>query len=222
MPPRCHVAVTSDQSLIADSVGAALAGLDLVVSRPEWPWHGRTPSLAETVHVGVMLSELHPVARLTEAQHLARSVPVPWILLTDTRRGPVWGAMLEAGAVAVLPSTCSLDQLRAAVARVAAGEPIMDRQLATQLREAWRSVDSDGMGAMDRIRMLTPRETLVLGLLHDGEAVRQIAERLGVTQATVRTQVRGILRKLEVGNQLAAVAAYGAAKAERLLDADPG
>ena len=38
-----------------------------------------------------------------------------------------------------------------------------------------------------------------------GRAVRQIAERGVVSEATVRTQVKSILAKLEVSSQLAAV-----------------
>ena len=49
------------------------------------------------------------------------------------------------------------------------------------------------------------RETEVLGHLMKGRAVRQIAERGAVSEATVRTQVKSILAKLEVTSQLAAV-----------------
>nr|WP_246322030.1 helix-turn-helix transcriptional regulator [Nocardioides panzhihuensis] len=55
---------------------------------------------------------------------------------------------------------------------------------------------------------LTVREHEVLELLYDGVTVAEIAARFGVAQATVRSQVKAILRKFEVGSQLAAVAAY--------------
>jgi two-component system, NarL family, nitrate/nitrite response regulator NarL len=223
MPPRCHVVVTSDQSLVADSVGAALRGPELTVTRPDWRalLEARLPTpRIEPVDVGVLLCDLHPMARLAEAQVIVQEVRLPWLLLTGARPGPAWGAMLDAGAVAVLPSTCTLDQLRAAIPRLSAGEPVMDRQVASQLRAAWRGVEHDRRLALDQMRSLTPRETVVLGFLYAGEPVRQIAARLGVTQATVRTQVRGILRKLDVRSQLAAVAAYAAAQGDGLPDGD--
>ena len=58
------------------------------------------------------------------------------------------------------------------------------------------------------VASLTAREREVLELLYAGDTVAEIAEHFGVAQTTVRTQVKSILRKLEVGSQLAAVAAY--------------
>jgi RNA polymerase sigma factor (sigma-70 family) len=67
----------------------------------------------------------------------------------------------------------------------------------------------DGRERMRRlVASLTVREREVLDLLYDGASVAEIAERFGVAQTTVRTQVKSILRKFGVGSQLAAVAAY--------------
>jgi len=46
----------------------------------------------------------------------------------------------------------------------------------------------------------------VLDRLIDGEDARAIAVRWTVSEATVRSQIRGVLTKLGVGSQLAAVA----------------
>ena len=55
---------------------------------------------------------------------------------------------------------------------------------------------------------LTGREEEVLRQLYQGLGVREIAELGEVSEATVRSQVKAILRKLEVNSQIAAVAAY--------------
>ena len=60
--------------------------------------------------------------------------------------------------------------------------------------------------------LLTPREAQVLQLLHAGQPVRTIADSFAVAEATVRSQVKSLLRKLAVNSQLSAVAAL------RLLD----
>ena len=57
----------------------------------------------------------------------------------------------------------------------------------------------------ERLEQLTNRESVVLGHLMKGRAVRQIAGLSMVSEATVRTQVKSILAKLEVSSQLAAV-----------------
>ena len=56
--------------------------------------------------------------------------------------------------------------------------------------------------------------------LYEGDVVRQVADHLGVTQHTVRTQVKSVMRKLEVNTQLAAVAVYGWVLEHPLLGGD--
>jgi len=58
------------------------------------------------------------------------------------------------------------------------------------------------------IERLSTREREILALLYDGVTVAEIAERTGVSEQTVRSQVKAVLRKLEVNSQLAAVAVY--------------
>ena len=58
---------------------------------------------------------------------------------------------------------------------------------------------------MARLDLLSTREREVLADLMAGRSVREIAERKVVSEATVRTQVKAVLAKLEVGSQLAAV-----------------
>ena len=59
---------------------------------------------------------------------------------------------------------------------------------------------------LEPFERLTPREAEVLALLMQGQAAEAIARRFVVSEATVRTQIRGVLGKLGVGSQLAAVA----------------
>jgi len=57
----------------------------------------------------------------------------------------------------------------------------------------------------DRVDRLTAREAQVLGHLMRGQTVHEIAATSFVSEATVRTQVKAILAKLEVSSQIAAV-----------------
>ena len=59
-----------------------------------------------------------------------------------------------------------------------------------------------------RLQSLSDRESEVLQQLHGGVGVRAIAEQSEVALTTVRSQVKSILRKLEVSSQMAAVLAY--------------
>ena len=56
--------------------------------------------------------------------------------------------------------------------------------------------------------MLTRREREVLAMLAEGETNARIAKRLVVTEDTVKTHVKHILRKLAVHNRSQAVSRY--------------
>lgn len=53
---------------------------------------------------------------------------------------------------------------------------------------------------------LSPRQRQVLALLDSGTPAREIAVRLGRSEATVRNHIRAVLRKLGCHSQLEAVA----------------
>ena len=73
-----------------------------------------------------------------------------------------------------------------------------------------------------RLELLTRREQEVLGHLMSGRQVRDIAALGVVSEATVRTQVKSILSKLEVSSQLAAVGVAHQAEWQSPLRDQPG
>lgn len=230
-----HVLVVSDRQLVAESVVAAMSALGLRATLRPWPEDvpdgvdagpvidlelargdstGGLRADAKAPDVGVMVSDLEATARLAQALHALHSVPTRWVVLTEAAKGPLWGAVLDAGAVAVLEDDTTLDDLAETLRAVAAGREVISREEANQLRHAWRAVRAEQRTLVDRMLQLSPREAVVLGMLYAGEPVREIAEDLGVSEATVRSQVRAVLRKLDVNSQLAAVAAYAAVREE--------
>lgn len=64
------------------------------------------------------------------------------------------------------------------------------------------------MPERDRLEMLTRREREVLAMLAEGETNARIAKRLVVSEDTVKTHVKHILRKLAVRNRSQAVSRY--------------
>jgi DNA-binding NarL/FixJ family response regulator len=81
----------------------------------------------------------------------------------------------------------------------------MDREERDELVSEWARMREELQDVRERLEQLTNRESVVLGHLMKGRAVRQIAGLSTVSEATVRTQVKSILAKLEVSSQLAAV-----------------
>lgn len=154
-----------------------------------------------------MLCDLEP-ASLDTARWMVERYPARWILLTDALRGPLWGAMLEAGVVHILRSSTTLVDLLEVITALRGGSldaGIDDRD---ELVAAWRAERSERAAARVRMDRLTAREREVLQLLHHGCTVVEIAERNQVAPSTVRSQVRSVLRKLEVNSQLAAAAQF--------------
>ena len=66
--------------------------------------------------------------------------------------------------------------------------------------------------------MLTPREQEVIAMLAEGETNARIAQRLVVSEDTVKTHVKHILRKLGVRNRSQAVSRYFRTRASAGLE----
>ena len=225
-----RVAVAADQPLVAESVRAALLhrGFDPVVIH--WPVVGDAPpghpplrlagsrwSLGPPPHVGVLLSDLARINQVQGAQVLISGIDVPWLVLAGAPTGPAWGALYESGAAAVVPTDTGLDAVCDLLHELDIGRtsPVAGtrREL---IRSWWRFAERRGELSA-RLDSLTSREEEVLHQLYQGLGVRTIAEHGGVTEATVRSQVKAILRKLEVNSQIAAVAAYEQVQSSRAV-----
>ena len=127
------------------------------------------------------------------------------VVLTASEDLGRWGGCMRLGARKVLPKSGALQQALATVRRLHQGLPVTSREELEQMLDEWarqRQVNDD---LRRRLDLLTPREREVLGALITGRTVRAISQESVVSEATVRTQVKSILSKLEVSSQLAAV-----------------
>lgn len=209
-----RLVVVSDHSLVSEAVRMALAGRGFeAASLPAPSGHGAHRDFARRVTrfrpgVGLLLCELEDRALLRGAVEIVSSVRIRWVLLTRTKDDAAWGALVEAGVVAVLPMSTNLESLTATLVKVAAGRKLMADDLRERVLEEWRREGEHARRVSGLMQALTPREVAVLAALHDGLTVKVIASESGVSEGTVRSQVKSILRKLEVTSQLAAVASY--------------
>lgn len=103
---------------------------------------------------------------------------------------------VEAGATGYLLKACPPEELFAAIRAAARGESALSPKVAARVMDQVRS----GRPA------LTARESEILSLLAEGLGNKQIAQRLYVTEATVKTHLVHIFAKLGVDNRTAAVA----------------
>lgn len=221
-PPTVRVAVASDLRLVAEAVGAALTDAGLDVIRTFWirPGAPETAGSAALVppDVMVMVWDTAGDPAVAVARALVAAYEHAPLVVADGRPGPWWGALYEAGAAVVLPPTVAIADLAEAIRALTLGEQVtsvVERQ--SYLRQ-WFAARADRQVLRDRLATLTPREHEVLQHLHRGESAAVVAQRLGVSQATVRSQIRGLMGKLDVRSQLAAVAALEAVLSEERPD----
>ena len=116
-----------------------------------------------------------------------------------------WGECLRYGARKVLTKARPLNEIMATIRRLNQGLPVMDPEERNELLHVWHEERQAHHEFRLRLQRLTAREREVLGHLMEGHTVRDIAHISVVSEATVRTQVKSILAKLEVSSQLAAV-----------------
>jgi len=127
------------------------------------------------------------------------------VVLTASEDRGRWGGCMRLGARKVLPKSGALQQALATVRRLHQGLPVIKREELEELLDVWMQDRRTNDDLRRRLDLLTPRERQVLGALIEGRTVRAISEESVVSEATVRTQVKSILGKLEVSSQLAAV-----------------
>jgi DNA-binding NarL/FixJ family response regulator len=127
------------------------------------------------------------------------------IVLTGSMDRARWGECLRYGACTVLSKSDSLDSILTTIRCVSERRPVLAREDRNRLIGEFQQESAAAQDLRRKLDLLTPREREVLGHLMSGRPVREIAQVAFVSEATVRTQVKSILAKLEVSSQLAAV-----------------
>jgi DNA-binding NarL/FixJ family response regulator len=119
---------------------------------------------------------------------------------------------LRVGASGFLLKDVPPDQLTHAIRAVAAGDAVVAPQVTRRLLDAfahWLPSDADGPPRAEaddpRLEELTAREREVLLELASGRTNAEIAERLVLSEATVKTHVGRILAKLDLRDRVQAV-----------------
>lgn len=205
---KSRIVIVEDHRLLAETVGLALQveGHEVVIA-------DLTDEDTLTTSVGADDSTLVLLdLDLGDLGDATRFIPAfvkagaAVLVVSGVRDRMRLAATLEAGAVGFMAKDAPFDDLLETIKRAVAGGSVIDvndrQQLLVDLR-AHRSAERDRHAPFES---LTTRERQVLEALSAGKSVESIASEWVVSTATVRTQVRGILTKLDVNSQLAAVA----------------
>ena len=107
--------------------------------------------------------------------------------------------VIGAGASGYLTKQASVDEVVAAVHKVASGKPVFSPQLAGVALEVFNDLDAAAFD--EELGSLTDKEFDVLRLIARGNTYREVGDQLFISVKTVETHMRNILRKLQRANR---------------------
>lgn len=165
---------------------------------------------AEEHRPDVALLDIHmPGNGIAAAAAIRRALPeTAIVMLTASASDADLFDALKAGARGYLLKDIDPDRLAAALRGVMDGEAALPPALVTRLMEEFRRRETGVRVPLlgKRRVQLSEREYETLDLLRDGLTTGEIAARLFVTPATVRSHVSAVLRKLQVTTRQEAIA----------------
>jgi DNA-binding NarL/FixJ family response regulator len=138
--------------------------------------------------------------RLVETGHPARGI----ILTTFDLDEHVFAA-LRAGASGFMLKDVRAAELVDAIRLVARGEAVLAPTVTRRLLDRFAGSLPGPGGPPRGLDDLTPREVEVLRLMAQAKSNGEIAARLTLTEATVKTHVSAVLRKLDLRDRVQAV-----------------
>lgn len=145
--------------------------------------------------VVLMDLQLPGISGIEATAFLLREHPAARVLIFSTfARDDEIQAALKAGALGYLQKSSSRDDLLAAIRAVAKGEHSLPLDIAQRLKDRLAEPE------------ITPREREILTLVTRGNANKEIAATLGISEDTVKQHVSRILMKLKVNDRAQATA----------------
>jgi two-component system NarL family response regulator len=195
-----RVAIVDDHPIVTDGLLANLGVVEEieVVATGTSADDATSIAAAQTPDVLILDLELGDRGGLDAIAACKRASPRTRIVVFSAYAGEERVATaFERGADSYVLKGTSSDELIAIVRAVAAGGTMIPAEIAAQLARAVRQPRRD---------RLTAREREILALLAEGLSNRAAAERLGISERTVKFHVGEILARLGASNRAQAVA----------------
>ncbi|HEV2327388.1 MAG TPA: response regulator transcription factor [Verrucomicrobiae bacterium] len=160
----------------------------------------------EIVLMDIQLPNMSGIDCLAQLKRLLPSVQIIMVTVyEDTER--IFKA-LRLGACGYLLKRCSPEELIAAIREVRQGGAPMSREIARKVIVSFQ----EPVKTAAEVEDLSPREREILELLAGGFPNKTIADRLGLTDGTVRWHLRHVYHKLHVRSRTEAALKFRSAK----------
>ena len=164
--------------------------------------------LARRLHADVMVMDarMPRLDGVTATQRIRQAGDLPRILMLTTFDLDEYAfAALKAGASGFLLKDVPPEELLFAIRAVHSGDSVVAPSTTRRLIDQFAAMLPDSQSAPDELADLTDREREVLILIAQGLSNAEIAQRLFVSEATVKTHVGRVLAKLSLRDRVQAV-----------------
>jgi DNA-binding NarL/FixJ family response regulator len=203
-----RVLIVDDHPLTRDALAGLLAqhGFDVVgtAANGEEAIEQAALLAPDIVLLDLAMPALDGIAALPRVREAAPKCEVVVLTASDAEDSLL--AAIRAGASGYLLKTESPEQIGVFLRSVGRGEAALSGGVARRLLERVRDGGDISTGVPDSIaRTLSAREVEVLLLLDEHLGTDQIAQRLFISEHTVRSHVKSLLKKLGVSSRRAAL-----------------
>lgn len=200
-PNPIRVLIVEDHQVVADGLAA------LLNDQEDMTVVGKASSVAESgpsaeagdPDVVILDFRLPDGTGVDAGAAIHRACPgAKLIFLTREDSDAARLAAVESGASAFIHKSRAASEVVDAIRQVASGHSLIAPRIVAALLSKRREMDA-------QFESLTPREKEVLRMMAEGASSRDIASRLGISYATVRTHIRSLGSKLGVHSKLQAI-----------------
>lgn len=195
--PKRTVVLCDDHEIVREAIKSRMSGADGVEIIGEAEDGEQCVERVAELEpdVAILDIELPGIDGIEATKAILKTRPeTKVIVFTAHAQANLLALAMRAGASGYVLKSAPSEDIARAIGAVAEGETFVDTEL--------KGEDAD----LEKLLALTPREREILELLAEGLRVKEIANRLTLSPATVHTHVRNAIAKLEVDTRTEAVA----------------
>lgn len=204
--PSYSIIIVDDHPLFRDALRQALSdSIRDVLICEAGSLDGLSRALEENAETDLVLLDLAMpgVKGFSGLMYLRAQYPeIPVVVVSANEDPAAIRRCIEFGASGFIPKSLSVETIRDAVRTVLEGDVWTPPDL-----DLGDDGDGETADLVARLATLTPQQVRVLMMLSEGLLNKQIAYKLGVSEATVKAHVSAILQKLGVDSRTQAVIA---------------
>ena len=197
-----RIVITDDHRVVREGIRYMLSDVPGVEVVGEAESGDELLGIVATEPVDVVLLDVRMpgMSGLEALERLREAAPQVRVLMLSMHDQPGYvRRSLELGAAGYVLKSAGRDELLSALQVAAEGGTYLPGELMEPLVAGFT-------GRGGPTGKLSPRERQVLQLVADGYENKQIAAELGLSEATVKTYLRGVFERLEVSSRAEAVA----------------